>query len=68
MDSDRVLVMSSGEAVEFDHPYHLLSNPNGHLSSMVRETGDKNGAVLFQVAKDAYFKSNLEEHETRIER
>ncbi|XP_075985107.1 ATP-binding cassette sub-family C member 4-like [Anticarsia gemmatalis] len=62
MDSDRVLVMGSGEVMEFDHPYVLLSDTNGHLSSMVRETGDKNSAALFQVAKDAYFQSNLKEN------
>lgn len=62
MDSDRVLVMSSGEVVEFDHPYVLLSDPNSQLSLMVKETGEKNSAVLFQVAKDAYFQSNMKEN------
>lgn len=62
MDSDRVLVMSSGEVAEYDHPYVLLSDPNSHFSSMVRETGEKNSANLFQVAKDAYFQSNLKEN------
>ncbi|CAH2068593.1 unnamed protein product, partial [Iphiclides podalirius] len=60
MDSDRVLVMSSGSVAEFDHPYRLLSDPNSSFSSMVRETGEKNSRQLFQVAKDAYSKSNLE--------
>lgn len=62
MDSDRVLVMSFGQVAEFEHPYILLSDPNSHLSSMVRETGDKNSANLFQIAKDAYFQSNLKEN------
>lgn len=61
MDSDRVLVMDSGVVAEFDYPYHLLSDPNSRLSSMVRETGDSNMARLFQIAKDAYFQSNLKE-------
>nr|ASU47346.1 ABCC3 [Cnaphalocrocis medinalis] len=61
MESDRVLVMSFGQAVEYDHPYVLLSDPNSHFSSMVRETGERNAAMLFQVAKDAYFQSNLKE-------
>lgn len=62
MDSDKVLVMSSGEIVEFDHPYILLSDPNSQFSSMVRETGEKNRATLFEVSKDAYFRSNLQEY------
>nr|AKC34056.1 ABCC3 protein [Spodoptera litura] len=62
MDSDKVLVMSSGQVAEYDHPYVLLSDPNSHFSAMVRETGEKNSANLFQVAKDAYFQSNLKEN------
>ncbi|XP_028160238.1 probable multidrug resistance-associated protein lethal(2)03659 [Ostrinia furnacalis] len=62
MESDRVLVMSFGRVLEFEHPYILLSDPNSHFSSMVKETGEKNAALLFQVAKDAYFQSNLKEN------
>ncbi|XP_045455242.1 ATP-binding cassette sub-family C member 4-like [Melitaea cinxia] len=62
MDSDRVLVMSSGQIVEFDHPYILLSDPNSHFSSMVKETGTKSSETLFEVAKEAYFQSNMEEN------
>ncbi|XP_026324225.1 multidrug resistance-associated protein 4-like [Hyposmocoma kahamanoa] len=62
MDSDKVLVMSNGEIVEFDHPYILLSDSNSQFSSMVRETGEKNSATLFEVSKDAYFRSNLQEY------
>lgn len=35
MDSDKVLVMDAGTAVEFDHPYNLLQNKNGFLYDMV---------------------------------
>ncbi|XP_050359934.1 ATP-binding cassette sub-family C member 4-like isoform X2 [Nymphalis io] len=62
MDSDRVLVMSSGEIVEFDHPYNLLSNPNSHFTSMVKETGEKSSEKLLEVAKEAYFQSNVKEN------
>lgn len=62
MDSDRVLVMGSGEVIEYDHPYILLSDPNSHFSSMVRETGEKSSQNLFQIAKDSYFQSNLKEN------
>lgn len=62
MDSDRVLVMAGGVAAEFDHPYLLLSDHSSQLSAMVAETGEKNAANLLQVAKDAYFRSNLKEN------
>ncbi|CAH0600504.1 unnamed protein product [Chrysodeixis includens] len=58
MDSDRVLVMDKGEAVEFDHPHILLSNPNSVFSSMVRETGENMAKVLFEVAKNKYDSDN----------
>ncbi|KAM3966701.1 LOW QUALITY PROTEIN: ATP-binding cassette subfamily C member 4-like [Aphomia sociella] len=62
MDSDRVLVMNNGQVAEYDHPYILLSDPNSALSLMVRETGEKNRAQLFQIAKGSYFQSNLKEN------
>ncbi|XP_045508072.1 ATP-binding cassette sub-family C member 4-like [Colias croceus] len=62
MDSDRVLVMSSGEVAEFDHPYILLSNPNSHFTSMVKETGDKSSGALFEIAKASYFEKNPNEN------
>ncbi|XP_068628826.1 ATP-binding cassette subfamily C member 4-like [Battus philenor] len=64
MDSDRVLVMSSGRIAEFDHPYILLSDPNSSFSSMVRETGDKSSRQLLQIAQEAYLKNNLKENIT----
>lgn len=54
MDSDRVMVMDSGRLVEFDHPYKLLSNPEGYFTKMVNETSDKMSTQLFQIAKDTY--------------
>lgn len=54
--------MSSGQIVEFDHPYILLTDPNSHFSSMVRETGTKSSETLFEVAKEAYFQSNMKEN------
>ncbi|KAJ2946418.1 hypothetical protein O0L34_g12457 [Tuta absoluta] len=53
MDSDRVLVMDKGEAVEFDTPYALLNNPRSVFTFMVKETGDTSN-TLYQVAKDKY--------------
>ncbi|XP_066138463.1 ATP-binding cassette sub-family C member 4-like isoform X2 [Euwallacea fornicatus] len=39
MDSDKVLVMGSGQVLEFDHPYMLLQKTNGHFHQMVLQTG-----------------------------
>ncbi|XP_053600748.1 uncharacterized protein LOC128669719 [Plodia interpunctella] len=58
MDSDRVLVMDKGQAVEFDYPYRLLSNPDSIFSFMVRETGDNMSKVLHEIAKTKYFRDN----------
>lgn len=54
MDSDKVLVMSAGEAVEFDAPHKLLQNPNGHFSSMVKETGRNMENKLRETALQAF--------------
>lgn len=54
MDSDKVLVMGAGEALEFDVPYKLLQNPNGHFTSMVRETGKNMENKLREIAEKAY--------------
>ncbi|XP_068628825.1 ATP-binding cassette sub-family C member 4-like isoform X2 [Battus philenor] len=54
MDSDRVMVMDSGRLVEFDHPYHLLNNPEGHFTKMVKETNEKMSAQLYQIAKNTF--------------
>ncbi|KAI5646233.1 ABC transporter transmembrane region domain-containing protein [Phthorimaea operculella] len=53
IDSDRVLVMDKGQAVEFDTPYALLNNPRSVFTFMVKETGDSS-STLFQAAKDKY--------------
>ena len=48
IDSDRVLVMSQGQGVEFDHPFRLLvtkdedqeiSNQKGYFAQMVTASG-----------------------------
>ncbi|XP_057328153.1 probable multidrug resistance-associated protein lethal(2)03659 [Microplitis mediator] len=54
MDSDRILVMDAGSAVEFDHPHILLQNDNGCLTKMVEETGFSMTEALKNVAKQNY--------------
>lgn len=39
IDSDKVLVMSDGKAVEFDHPHVLLQESDGVFTKLVMETG-----------------------------
>lgn len=56
MDSDKVLVMDAGQAVEFDHPHNLLQNPDGYLTKMVRETGLHMEAHLRSVAEEDFHK------------
>lgn len=51
MDSDRVLVMDEGEAVEFDHPYVLLQDEYGCFTSMTNYTGKVMAKNLKQIAK-----------------
>jgi len=62
---DRILVMSSGCVKEFDHPYKLLTlnegddkitNSEGLFASMVKNTGFKHAAVIFEIAKKSYYK------------
>lgn len=42
MDSDRVLVMDSGQMMELDHAHRLLQNSDGFLTKLVAETGYEN--------------------------
>ena len=54
MDSDRILLMDAGTAVEFDAPYVLLQNTTGALSNMVNETGSAMAEALKEVARESY--------------
>ncbi|CAD1479365.1 unnamed protein product, partial [Heterotrigona itama] len=53
MDSDRILVMDAGNAVEFDVPYVLIER-NGYLKSMMNETGPAMAEALKQIARECY--------------
>ncbi|XP_076757725.1 putative multidrug resistance-associated protein lethal(2)03659 isoform X1 [Xylocopa sonorina] len=53
MDSDRILVMDAGSAVEFDAP-HLLVQKNGYLNSMINETGPAMADALREIARESY--------------
>lgn len=55
MDSNKVLVMSFGRKVEFDHPYKLLQNEDGYFKNMVLETGPTISKQLEDIARQAYY-------------
>ncbi|KAI2473989.1 ATP-binding cassette sub-family C member 4 [Diabrotica virgifera virgifera] len=55
MDSNKVLVMNAGEAVEFDHPYTLLQNKKTIFYGLVRNTGKNMAAHLSDIAKQSYY-------------
>ena len=54
MDSDRVLVMDAGHAVELDHPFELLQIPGGYLRQLVDQTGTATAAALLKDAENSY--------------
>lgn len=51
IDSDRVLVMDAGVAVEFDKPHNLLQNENGIFFGMVKALGSQEFKRLLEMAQ-----------------
>ncbi|XP_063224295.1 probable multidrug resistance-associated protein lethal(2)03659 [Bacillus rossius redtenbacheri] len=54
MDSDRILVMDAGSAVELDRPHVLLQSQSGFLWGMVQETGRAMAETLARIAEKSY--------------
>lgn len=54
IDSDRVLVMDSGQAAEFDDPHNLLQNEDGIFYSMVKALGAQEFSRLSQIAQQKF--------------
>lgn len=54
IDSDRVLVMDAGKAIEFDEPYILLKNDAGIFTDMVKALGPHEHSRLLQIALKKY--------------
>ena len=50
IDSDRILVMESGVAVEFDKPYLLMQNKNSVFRKMVEALGPQEYDRLYSIA------------------
>lgn len=51
IDSDRVLVMNAGVAVEFDTPINLLQNKDGLFRKMVEALGPMEYDKLYSIAE-----------------
>ncbi|XP_065887047.1 ATP-binding cassette sub-family C member 4-like isoform X2 [Dysidea avara] len=51
MDSDRILVLSSGKVIEFDTPFNLLQSAQSVFRSMVDKTGPLESAKLKKIAQ-----------------
>ncbi|XP_031621602.1 probable multidrug resistance-associated protein lethal(2)03659, partial [Contarinia nasturtii] len=54
IDSDRVIVMDAGVAIEFDAPYLLMQNKNGVFRKMVKALGQQEYDHLHSRAKEKY--------------
>jgi ABC-type multidrug transport system fused ATPase/permease subunit len=54
IESDRVLVMDAGRAVEFDEPHTLLQNKAGIFRSLVDQTGTSGAQKLMEIAQKAH--------------
>lgn len=52
IDSDRILVMDAGVAVEFDDPYSLMQNKDSIFRKMVEALGPQEYDRLYSLAKD----------------
>jgi ABC-type multidrug transport system fused ATPase/permease subunit len=59
IDSDKVLVLDSGEVREFDHPANLLRNPSTVFHGMVQALGDEQFALLKTAAEQALKASSI---------
>lgn len=67
IDSDRVLVMDAGYAVEFDTPYSLIKRPNGVFQNMVFSLDFPQVDRLVKVAEKRH-NENQENEENQIQK
>lgn len=61
IDSDKVLVMDAGKALEFDHPHVLLQNNSGVFHSLVEQTGKSTEKALKAAAQVSYYRAHDEQ-------
>ncbi|XP_060535204.1 probable multidrug resistance-associated protein lethal(2)03659 isoform X2 [Cylas formicarius] len=60
MDSDKILVMSGGSVIEFDHPYILLKKEGGILRKLIEDTGKSMSRTLENIAKENFLRGQVE--------
>lgn len=63
IDSDRVLIMDSGIAAQFDEPHNLLQDENGIFHGMVMALGEHEFNRLSQIAR---YKFHSKHEDTRF--
>ena len=51
IDSDRILVMDAGKAIECDQPYTLLSNPDSVFAQLCLQTGGQFNSLVLQAKR-----------------
>ncbi|KAK5645934.1 hypothetical protein RI129_004398 [Pyrocoelia pectoralis] len=59
MDSDRILVMDEGMAIEFAHPHLLLQNKNGAFYNLVQQTEAVMAESLIEIAREVQINVSL---------
>lgn len=63
IDSNRVLVMDTGRAAEFDEPHNLLQNRWGIFYNMVKALGSQEFKRLCEMARDKFHQTHDDEIE-----
>lgn len=59
MDSDRVLVMDTGKAIEFESPHELLQIEKGIFNEMVQTLGAQEAERLAKIAEQKYKQTRI---------
>lgn len=67
IDSDRVIVMDSGHAAEFDKPHNLLKNENGIFYGMIKSLGPNEFVRLSRVALEKFQSVNFPQNGMNLE-
>ncbi|KAK9869560.1 hypothetical protein WA026_003313 [Henosepilachna vigintioctopunctata] len=66
IDSDKILVIDSGELVEIGHPYILIKNGNGKFQSMVAHTGSSMAEQLTNIAQRSYEEKQIKTSKNEV--
>jgi ABC-type multidrug transport system ATPase subunit len=59
MEADKILVMDAGKVMEFAPPLVLLQRPDGHFTSLLKETGPDSFNKLKRIAEEKVIKLGL---------